>query len=567
MIALWLTAQAYVPSQTCGGTPSHWAASDLPTTWYLRTGVNGGQAYGLLSDTQVQNALQAGWDVWTDTTTCCSGFTSVYAGTTTSPGSGNSQNVIEFDATWDPALGSANSTIAVTRTSYNPSNCRILSSDQVYNADRFDFSVSTTPGFGFTDLQSIAAHENGHWLGLGHSPTGAATMYYAYSGGTAARTLHPDDEDGVCDIYPGTCGPAEADCDDGVDDDSDGDIDCNDSDCANYPVCSCVVDGVVGCDNTITGDNFGGGETVQQFGCANFPTSGPEAVYTFVPNEDGPVTITLSNMTADLDLFVTTESSGSCEPNQCLELAATAGNETLTFDATAGETYAVVADGYQGAESAFTLSVDCPDPVGGGHCEAEQHLVCGEAMGGSNFGAENNVQEFSCAGWQTTGPEQVFLLETGADGPVTLDLSGLTADLDLFVTTTAGDECDTGNCVGVSGNGNASPEHLEFQATAGVTYMVVVDGWDGATSDFTLLADCVPPPDPPTPPIPTDTDTPTDTDLPPTVPGETDAPTDTGDPGPRDTGIGPIEGCLCSNGGGTLSFAWIFAGLLVLRRR
>ena len=75
MLALLFTAQAYVPSQTCGGTPTHWSSNDLPATWHLRTGVNNGRAYSPLTDAQVQAAVQAGWDVWTDTTTCCVGST------------------------------------------------------------------------------------------------------------------------------------------------------------------------------------------------------------------------------------------------------------------------------------------------------------------------------------------------------------------------------------------------------------------------------------------------------------------------------------------------------------
>ena len=58
MLALLFTAQAYVPSQTCGGTPTHWSSNDLPATWHLRTGVNNGRAYSPLTDAQVR-LLQA----------------------------------------------------------------------------------------------------------------------------------------------------------------------------------------------------------------------------------------------------------------------------------------------------------------------------------------------------------------------------------------------------------------------------------------------------------------------------------------------------------------------------
>ncbi len=52
------------------------------------------------------------------------------------------------------------------------------------------------------DLEGVVCHEFGHFLGLGHSSVSAATMYYAIgSGDDSKRTLHSDDENGVCALY------------------------------------------------------------------------------------------------------------------------------------------------------------------------------------------------------------------------------------------------------------------------------------------------------------------------------------------------------------------------------
>src|SRR5262249_29297551 len=51
---------------------------------------------------------------------------------------------------------------------------------------------------------SIATHEEGHSLGLGHTTVPGATMEAAYGGGTSLATIEQDDIAGVCALYPGT---------------------------------------------------------------------------------------------------------------------------------------------------------------------------------------------------------------------------------------------------------------------------------------------------------------------------------------------------------------------------
>ena len=53
------------------------------------------------------------------------------------------------------------------------------------------------------DIQGVVTHELGHLLGLAHSSIPMATMYFVTTRGfTHNRTLHPDDQDGACFLYP-----------------------------------------------------------------------------------------------------------------------------------------------------------------------------------------------------------------------------------------------------------------------------------------------------------------------------------------------------------------------------
>jgi hypothetical protein len=110
---------------------------------------------------------------------------------------------------------------------------------------------------------------------------------------------------------------------------------------------------------------------------------------------------------------------------------------------------------------------------------------CNVVLTGDNTGGPNNVDYYSCSGWLEDGPEVVYELLIPFDGTnLTVTIGDLFADLDIFLLS----HCDEGTCITYG--------HFDFNVTvdAGIYYLVV-DGWHGAVSSYTLTIECqdVPP--------------------------------------------------------------------------
>ncbi len=172
---------------------SYWWSGRHPSWRYNSSGKPG----GLTGDS---GAVDGGASVWG---TVGANFSFTNSGTTTA-GTGACNNSTDGSNTVGWAVQSG-STLAVTCTWYstapNPD-------------DAVEFDMEIDPGWTWTtgtsgintDLQSVATHEFGHALGLGHSAISAAVMYPSYTQGTNKRTLHADDIAGIIAIYGATGG-------------------------------------------------------------------------------------------------------------------------------------------------------------------------------------------------------------------------------------------------------------------------------------------------------------------------------------------------------------------------
>jgi len=120
-------------------------------------------------------------------------------------------------------------------------------------------------------------------------------------------------------------------------------------------------------------------------------------------------------------------------------------------------------------------------------------LTCGESTHGDTRAAEATqvIDSYPCSNWDATGPEMTFSFTAETDADVTVSLSEITAgqDLDLYVLENQGTGPDGEACV-LFGNDLAS-----WEAVAGRTYYVVVDGFLGTEGSFTVALDCKEPGD------------------------------------------------------------------------
>ena len=165
--------------------------------------------------------------------------------------------------------------------------------------------------------------------------------------------------------------PLETDCSDGLDEDGDGDTDCEDPDCALSDDClptgGCDPLETLGCGDSISASNTGAGATDDVDRWCGDPVghTGREIAWLFVADRTTRATIRLSGLTADLDvvgLLLNPADGGTCDPSLCVfdePWIRGTDPETISFDAFQGSPYVLAVDGWDGAASSFELEVLC----------------------------------------------------------------------------------------------------------------------------------------------------------------------------------------------------------------
>ena len=192
ILAFAPSAQAWQP---IAGSRPVWSGASV--TWELNSAGSDDLPFST-----VETETRRGMEDWTRVS--CSGLSTTYAGAvSTIPNGGDGR----FTVGWiESGWGHSSSAIGVTGTRF--SSTTIVEADMEMNGVNFTWITGSGSGSN-VNLYSIALHEGGHFMGLGHSSDRGATMFYAYSGGIAA--LNADDETGICALYPGG-GGGPTDC-------------------------------------------------------------------------------------------------------------------------------------------------------------------------------------------------------------------------------------------------------------------------------------------------------------------------------------------------------------------
>lgn len=196
--------------------------------------------------------------------------------------------------------------------------------------------------------------------------------------------------------------------------------------------------------------------------------------YKIAPTASGTVSITLSNLPADYDLYL----YNSAGTQVAYSYNSGTTSESISYSAAAG-TYYIKVVGYNGAYS--TSTAYALKATFGGSSGSLDPYEPNDSM--STAYAITSGTTYKALIGSTTDSD-VFKLTKSASGTISISLTTLPGDYDLYLYNSAG------TLVASSENAGTTSESISYSAAAG-TYYIEVVGYNGAysiTSQYSLKA-------------------------------------------------------------------------------
>lgn len=188
----------WVRLHTSGAIPYFWPPASLPLEFTLND-----QGSDNVPDASDDEAMRRGFDAWAQLAGASVAFNEDGGSSARTDWEADDLHLVLFDETNSSGFFPDNSGIvAVTPTQFFTNNGRVVDADIVFNGKEFQFSTDLSPGS--FDIQGVGTHEIGHFIGLGHTSMGGATMApFTSQASFAPRTLTADDAAGAAELYPG----------------------------------------------------------------------------------------------------------------------------------------------------------------------------------------------------------------------------------------------------------------------------------------------------------------------------------------------------------------------------
>ncbi|MBM9521273.1 pre-peptidase C-terminal domain-containing protein, partial [Desulforhopalus vacuolatus] len=206
--------------------------------------------------------------------------------------------------------------------------------------------------------------------------------------------------------------------------------------------------------------------------------AGENDFYTFVAQSPGTATINLTGLSSDIDLKLLSSTGSTLKSSS----SDGSSSESVSYNLISGETYYVKVDPFGASTSDYNLSINSGniDIING-------TTVSGSDAGDSRTGAAavslDSNGDASITGY--AGENDFYTFVAQHPGTATIDLTGLSSDIDLRLLNSSGSRLDS------SSSDGSSSESVSYNLTSGETYYVKVDPYKSNTSDYNLSINTV----------------------------------------------------------------------------